>query len=321
MKLHLKRLTQLAPRLWRNLTLPSHKREWVLATLLILTNLYVWSGLYVYHQIYRQGRTEIISQAVRFYPLPAARVGGTVIPLSRYWRDVQAINTYIKESGTADRYKGISVEEQVMSRLLRAAAIRRLAQRYNLDVTEQEVEAEYRATAQQENDLLERNLQRYYGFAPADFKVWLTETLLERKVADSVPRRRNVAHILFIAESTAPPEAIEAAKRRAESVLTSIREGQDFAEMAKQHSNDAASRDKGGELGWITRGSGGAAFIDAQFEEASFSAPLGEVAGPFQSSRGWHLILAKEEAGQLDGSLDNIIKEELREAGLATYLR
>lgn len=305
---------------WLKQERPRHRRDWLLFSLLLLTNIYVWTGTRVYWLIYHEHKTDLITRAVEFYPLPAARVGTTFIPLSRYWRDVTAIKQYITVSGTTDRYKDIAVEDQVMARLMRAAAMRRLGERYNITVTNDEIEAAYQATAAEEQNLLERNLEEYYGFKPADFKVWIAETLLERKIAEQLPRKRHISHILYSVDPGASSTADEKMKKQAEAAVTKLREGADFAELAKQDSNDATSRDNGGDIGWVSRGTSGNPIIDDAFEQAAFSAPIGEVTGPIRGTRGWHIILVREESGALDGNLDTIVAQELNDAGTATYL-
>lgn len=306
---------------WWRQNSPQTRRDWILMTLLLLTNVYVWTGIRVYWVIYREHHNELIANAVRFFPLPAARVGTTIIPLSRYWRDVTAVKQYVQVSGTADRYKDVAVEDQVMARLTRAAAVRRLGERYGLSITNKEIEDAYQATAQAENDLLERNLEQYYGFTPADFKVWIAETLLERKVAEQLPRKRHVSHILYSVDPGAPSNVDEQMKAKTEAGVQKLRDGKDFAELAKAESNDATSRDQGGDIGWVTRGTADNPLIDATFEQAAFSAPLGEVVGPIRGTRGWHIILVREESGQLDGNLDTLIQQELKDADTISYLK
>jgi hypothetical protein len=288
---------------WFRTQSPTTRRDWLLLALLLLTNVYVWTGLRVYWVIYQDHRTDLITQSVKFYPLPAGRVGTTFIPLSRYWRDVQAIQQYVTVSGTADRYKDVAIEDQVMTRLMRAAAVRRLAERYGLSVANDEIEAAYQATAAEEQNLLERNLEQYYGFTPADFKVWIAETLMERKVTEQLPRKRHISHILYSVDAGAPASADERMKKLAEDAVRRLREGKDFVELAKAESNDATSRDNGGDIGWVSRGTTGNPIIDDAFEQTAFSAPVGEVTGPIRGTRGWHIILVREETGQLDGTL------------------
>jgi hypothetical protein len=67
-----------------------------------------------------------------------------------------------------------------------------------------------------------------------------------------------------------------------------ILEGADFAAVATRESTDAASAAQGGSLGTFTRNT-----MDPTFEEAAFSAPVGQVTMPVQTDYGLHLILVE----------------------------
>lgn len=66
--------------------------------------------------------------------------------------------------------------------------------------------------------------------------------------------------------------------------------GEDFAELAKQYSDDPGSKDTGGDLGWFPRNSG---FVQ-EFEEAAFKLQPGQVSPPVRTQFGYHLIKMEE---------------------------
>jgi parvulin-like peptidyl-prolyl isomerase len=76
-----------------------------------------------------------------------------------------------------------------------------------------------------------------------------------------------------------------AAKREADDVYRQAKNGGDFAELAKQHSTDPSSTQKGGDLGWFSRGR-----MVASFDNAVFKAKVGDVVGPIRTQFGWHVI-------------------------------
>ena len=91
-------------------------------------------------------------------------------------------------------------------------------------------------------------------------------------------------HILFPADQSA----------RAEQVKQQITSGGlAFAAAARQHSTDESNKDNGGELGWFGRGR-----MVAEFDEAVFAAPIGQVIGPIETQFGQHLILVESRTGQ-----------------------
>ena len=64
-----------------------------------------------------------------------------------------------------------------------------------------------------------------------------------------------------------------------------IEGGEEFAEMAKQYSEDIGSAQEGGELGWTTPGQ-----MVPEFEEAMAITDIGEISEPVKSQFGWHII-------------------------------
>ncbi len=80
-------------------------------------------------------------------------------------------------------------------------------------------------------------------------------------------------------------------KETADKVLLELQEGTDWFTLAQKYSQDAFTKDRGGDLGWIARGD-----TVPEFEEIAFLLEVGEVSGPVQTQFGWHIIqvLGKE---------------------------
>lgn len=76
-----------------------------------------------------------------------------------------------------------------------------------------------------------------------------------------------------------------AAEKAAEQLLERLKNGEDFASLAKSHSQDDGSRESGGDLGEFARGQ-----MVKPFEEAAFAAKVGDLVGPVRSQFGQHLI-------------------------------
>src|SRR5205085_258881 len=76
-------------------------------------------------------------------------------------------------------------------------------------------------------------------------------------------------------------------KTEAESALIAARAGADFAKLAAEMSLDP-SKDRGGDLGFITRGQ-----LQPEAEELAFTLKLGE-AGKIKTPKGWHVIQVVE---------------------------
>lgn len=74
-------------------------------------------------------------------------------------------------------------------------------------------------------------------------------------------------------------------KALADSIVTELRKGADFAVAAKRFSMDAASRENGGDLGWFRRG-----IMVREFEQVAFALKPGTISDPVESPFGWHII-------------------------------
>jgi peptidyl-prolyl cis-trans isomerase D len=84
-------------------------------------------------------------------------------------------------------------------------------------------------------------------------------------------------------------EADEKTKIKADEILKQIKEGADFAEMAKKHSADTASGNNGGSLGQFSQG-----LMIPEFEAALDLLKAGELGGPVKTMFGFHIILLEE---------------------------
>ena len=106
----------------------------------------------------------------------------------------------------------------------------------------------------------------------------------------SIPTRVKVRHLLI---SVTPSEK---SKGETFSLLKSIKKrllsGEDFSLLAGQYSQDPGSKNSGGSLGWVTRGS-----LVKNFETAAFTAEPGDIIGPVETQFGYHLIETIDKKG------------------------
>ena len=85
-------------------------------------------------------------------------------------------------------------------------------------------------------------------------------------------------------------------KKRLEELKTQAKNEADFAGLARQYSEDQATKDNGGDLGWIDEGG----FIRA-FDAVLKSLSPGEVSEPLRSNYGWHLVRLHEKRITTEG--------------------
>ena len=80
-----------------------------------------------------------------------------------------------------------------------------------------------------------------------------------------------------------------------------VKEGEDFAVLSKEFSEDPGSALKGGELGWSTPG-----MFVAEFEQTMSGIALNEVSEPFRSQYGWHILQVTDR--RMQDFSDNILR-------------
>jgi peptidyl-prolyl cis-trans isomerase D len=100
-----------------------------------------------------------------------------------------------------------------------------------------------------------------------------------------VPEQRRASHILLSIPQDADEAQVAEVREQAELLRQRLLDNSAFAELAQEHSDDPGSRDKGGDLGFFSRGT-----MDAALEKAVFSMEVGEISKPIRSQYGFHLV-------------------------------
>ena len=132
----------------------------------------------------------------------------------------------------------------------------------------------------------EAEVQQYYSQHQADYKV---------------DEQVKVRHILIKVDPGADAKADAAAKAKAEDLLKQIKSGANFAELAKKNSDDPGSKEQGGELGFIKRGT-----TVPEFDAAAFSLPPGQTSGVIKTKYGYHILQVEEKQTAHTKPLDEV---------------
>ncbi len=161
------------------------------------------------------------------------------------------------------------------------------------------------------------------GMTEADFRALIRRDLIREKLYEDVTKdvpttaeQVHARHILVSVRTPAPtptplpegqatptpdpaapaptptlePRDDAQALARIIEIQQRVGAGEDFAELARQFSDDTGSRDNGGDLGWFARGAG----LVQEFEDAAFALQPGEVSQPVKTQFGYHLIKVEE---------------------------
>ena len=120
----------------------------------------------------------------------------------------------------------------------------------------------------------------------------LRKRYAEEKARFSTPETRLASHILFAADAS-DAAAVKAAEQKATAIAAQAKApGADFAALAKANSDDTGSKQGGGDLGWVERGT-----MVKPFEDALFAMKSGEISGPVKSEFGYHVLQLREIKG------------------------
>ncbi len=165
-------------------------------------------------------------------------------------------------------------------------------------------------TRQQFDDQYKQTLETLktnINFNEDDLRGLVRATLLRQKVQEAVLVDMEIArtqeqvwarHILVADEATA------------NTVLERLDAGEDWSALASELSTDTSNKDRGGDLGWFSRGR-----MVAEFEDAAFSMDVGEISAPVQTSFGFHIIqvLGREERPLADTEYENLRQQRFNE--------
>ncbi len=194
-------------------------------------------SVYVWHNLYRvQNTAALFYNAARVLPLPVARVDGESVRFDAYLRLIRAdIHYYITQERRAFNSKEGSEELNFHKRnelrnAERAAYARKVARQMGLKLTDQELQdkinADLKADSSTEETLV-NTLKEYYGWSMDDYRSVLRGQLLERKVA-------------FALDTDA--------KSKLDQIQARLQKGDDFATVAREMSDDADSKQRGGAV-------------------------------------------------------------------------
>ncbi|MGR8953453.1 MAG: peptidylprolyl isomerase [Gammaproteobacteria bacterium] len=131
--------------------------------------------------------------------------------------------------------------------------------------------------------------------------------LLEMKGANNhMVTKTEVRHILIKTNELIDDAE---AKKRLLALKERIADGDDFAALARAHSDDKGSALKGGSLGWVNPGD-----LVKPFEEVMNNLPVREISEPVQTQFGWHLIqvLDRQKKDNSDEHQKNLARDAIR---------
>ncbi len=207
--------------------------------------------------------------------------------------------------------------QQMLDMLIIKKIIQLEAKKHNVKVTKDEIQAELDKTIENfgGKETFESALQ-YYGLTEKNIREDIEINLYVNKLLrpeieiteedmknyfeenkDSFKQEEQVKarHILVEDEETA------------NEIKEKLDKGEDFEKLAKEYSTDTDTKEKGGDLGFFSKGE-----MVKEFEEIAFSLKVGEISEPVKTQYGYHIIKVEDRKEEKEANYEES-KEEIKE--------
>lgn len=209
-------------------------RNSILILVAVIVIFFVGCGLALYKF---QSTNGFIYGVTKVIPFPVAKVGGNWVSYESYLFELRRNMHYYHSQqhanfSTPDGKKQLArLKEQAMDATIQYAYVNQLAKEHDVTVSNQAVNDEI-ALLREQNRLgnsdrvLQEVLSEFWGWNINDFKRELRQQLLQQAVVAKLDSGTN---------------------QRAQAALSQLEQGTDFAQLAAQASDDAATKANGGQ--------------------------------------------------------------------------
>ena len=185
--------------------------------------------------------------------------------------------------------------DKVLETLILKKIVQLEAKDQGIEVTQEEIDEEmqyfYDQYGGEENFL---SLLQMSGMTKEDYEKDVKEYLTMNKIMEKrIPISEDEMKKYFEEnkDKFATKEQVQAShilvkdEATAKEVKEKLDAGEDFAKLAKEYSTDTGTKDKGGELGYFSKGK-----MVEEFEKVAFSMKVGDISDPVKSDNGYHII-------------------------------
>ncbi len=287
--------------------------------------LVVGLGAFGTYRAYSKSASDKFTIAVaKIMRLPAIKVGDDKVSYATYIEDLSAIHV-MRDYDKAQREAGVAPErtpgaeltedqmtDQVLWRLVNNLLVEGTAKEYDVKVDDEDVKNLKSQMLAQFKDAtdLDQELRKRYGWSLDQY---------EQKVVRPFILQSKLSQKIKVDTAKKEPLRVEAQK-----VLEEVKNGADFAILAKKYNKDSTA-EVGGDVGWFSKGQ-----MVPEFEEAAMSLKKGEIYPTIvETVYGYHIIRLDdrktEKEKNEEGKMENVEKARasqifFRFDDLMTYL-
>jgi len=243
-------------------------------------------------QVKNLSRTNFTMKSASLLHLPIASINGQKILYTDYVDNLQAMEKFYKTDTSGETEPSQDEKSDfILSRLLINNLVGQVAKDMKVTVSMDDVNKiadEQIIPGFADKTAAETEIQNRYGWT---FDEFLQKIVYPTEVEKRLSEKYNQDH-------PADDSSNEAIRTQALEILQQIKDGKDFAEMAKQYGSDG-TKEQGGDLGWFGRGQ-----MVPEFETVAFSLKKGELNSDLVKTQyGYHILqvtnkrTTKDDAG------------------------
>lgn len=206
--------------------------------LLVATSAFIWSQLYVW-----QSTSAFMHRVTQILPLPVGKIEGQTVLYRDYLTHLRSSLYYLSEKESVNLQSDSGQRQlayqkrQAMDRVLEQALVRKVARQEGISVSNQEVQ-EFINNQIESNEIgatrdnFQEVIEEYYDWTFAQYEQSVKEGLLKQKVTTALA---------------------DEAQQTAEEILQQLarEDGPEFSELVNQYSDDAATKQNGGDVGFV----------------------------------------------------------------------
>lgn len=232
-----------------------------------------------------QSSSTFLYRITQVLPFPIAKAGPRYVAYENYLFELRHYIHYYQTQQRVDfgsesgKQQLTDFRKRAMDRVINYAYVKQLAKQHAISVTERELEDAIRLVRNQNrlgsNDqVFEDVLKEFWGWSVNDFKRELKQQMLAQKVVSTLDT---------------------ATRDRAQGVFDRLQRGEDFAVVAKEVSDDQASKANGGDYGFTIDPSD--RNLSPQVIDTLFKLPVGETSKVVNTGTGLEIIKLKQKDG------------------------
>lgn len=303
-------LTAKLEALWIIIKLKITKRI-IISVLIILLVAYVSMYVTLGYQILVNGRQDKFAKsAIKVFPIPVAYVGNNFIFAGDYFTRVTLLEKYRESSQQPAPEDPVAYRNDIMDKVIFSETLRQLSYKNKIRLTPKEIDAEYNTiiSTLPDTSKASEEIMKMYGLTVPQFKRFVSEVAIENKLLSEKLVSYHFAHIMITDQGTA------------QTVLDKAKAGTDFAELAKNYSEDKSTRDTGGDIGFVDRDTANQA-LGKDFEETAFGiSEVNQVADKVaQSPYGFHIVKLLEKKGEINTGLIDWVNDYKSKIKVVNY--